>query len=330
MTKRDDKLLVFEKLCLALSQQEPYRVPTVGTPRRGAVAAILRWHCPHEVSESHKPRSIKEFFEQDWIKEGGQAEILFMQRATRKGDRWSGHVAFPGGKDEPGESDEDTVCREVLEEIGIDLKSEDYLRVGQLDEREISSIKDNKLLMILVPFVYLQLIPNSPAFQLQTSEVASVRWVPLDFFLSSQPVPYQPITEPLSLVRQINSTFIRSCLDLMFGTITFASIDLPPTTDPHLFRLWGLTMGMTKDIVKLVDTQHSFFYRLTTRNPTFSRLDIGLLTFLVTWFRVHCSQQTSTQNDWDNLYWKSIRMAVVLAIVFRASVLLGLLKLFIF
>jgi 8-oxo-dGTP pyrophosphatase MutT (NUDIX family) len=44
------------------------------------------------------------------------------------------------------------VCREVLEEIGIDLKSEDYLRVGQLDEREISSIKDNKLLMILVPF----------------------------------------------------------------------------------------------------------------------------------------------------------------------------------
>lgn len=44
------------------------------------------------------------------------------------------------------------MCREVLEEIGIDLKSEDYLRVGQLDEREISSIKDNKLLMILVPF----------------------------------------------------------------------------------------------------------------------------------------------------------------------------------
>lgn len=106
MTKRDDKLLgkwffmfgnmssndiccwiVFKKLCLALSQQEPYRVPTVGTPRRGAVAAILRWHGPHEVSEGHKPRSVKEFFEQDWLKEGGQAEILFMQRATRKGDR---------------------------------------------------------------------------------------------------------------------------------------------------------------------------------------------------------------------------------------------------
>lgn len=44
------------------------------------------------------------------------------------------------------------MCREVLEEIGIDLKSEDYLQLGQLDEREIASIKDNRLLMILVPF----------------------------------------------------------------------------------------------------------------------------------------------------------------------------------
>lgn len=41
--------------------------------------------------------------------------------------------------------------REVLEEIGIDL-NEGFLKVGQLDEREITSIKDNKLLMMLCPF----------------------------------------------------------------------------------------------------------------------------------------------------------------------------------
>jgi hypothetical protein len=40
----------------------------------------------------------------------------------------------------------------VREEIGIDLNNGDYLLVGQLDEREISSIRDNKLLMILVPY----------------------------------------------------------------------------------------------------------------------------------------------------------------------------------
>lgn len=56
-----------------------------------------------------------------------------------------------GGKNEPGETDEDTVKREVLEEIGIDL-NQGYLKIGQLDEREITSVKDNKLLMMLAPF----------------------------------------------------------------------------------------------------------------------------------------------------------------------------------
>lgn len=65
--------------------------------------------------------------------------------------RWSGHVSFVGGKNEPGETDEDTVKREVFEEIGIDL-NDGYIKVGRLDEREITSIKDNKLLMMLSPF----------------------------------------------------------------------------------------------------------------------------------------------------------------------------------
>lgn len=67
-------------------------------------------------------------------------------------NRWSGHVSFVGGKNEPGETDEETVKREVLEEIGIDLNSDDYIQLGKLNEREITSVKDNKLLMILIPF----------------------------------------------------------------------------------------------------------------------------------------------------------------------------------
>lgn len=45
-----------------------------------------------------------------------------------------------------------------MEEIGIDLNTSDYIPVGKLDEREISSIKDNKLLMILIPFGKLYII----------------------------------------------------------------------------------------------------------------------------------------------------------------------------
>ncbi|KAI8363925.1 hypothetical protein BD560DRAFT_455462 [Blakeslea trispora] len=147
------------------------------TLRRGAVAAILRWHCPSHVISNENIKTIDDFLEQPWVNQGdGHAEILFMQRTAHPGDRWSGHVAFVGGKNEPGETDQETVEREVREEIGIDLSDHSkYLLVGKLDEREIMSLKDNALVMILVPFVYLQIVPDSPPFQLQESEVAAVQ-----------------------------------------------------------------------------------------------------------------------------------------------------------
>src|SRR6476646_9126644 len=54
----------------------------------------------------------------------GRAEILFIKRAERESDPWSGHMAFPGGRREP--SDETllhTARRETLEEVGLDLAS---------------------------------------------------------------------------------------------------------------------------------------------------------------------------------------------------------------
>ncbi|KAI7905408.1 uncharacterized protein BX663DRAFT_429353, partial [Cokeromyces recurvatus] len=170
----------FKNLCINVNDYQHHHIPSPPyQKRRAAVAAILRWHCSHN-KERMKNRvdsikTVKEFFEQSWVKEDkeGYAELLFMQRTSRVGDRWSGHVSFVGGKNEIGETDEETVKREVIEEIGIDL-NKNYIKVGQLDEREIVSIKDNKLLMILCPFVYLQIVPESPPFKLQLSEVAAV------------------------------------------------------------------------------------------------------------------------------------------------------------
>ncbi|MDD2367254.1 MAG: CoA pyrophosphatase [Desulfuromonadaceae bacterium] len=54
-------------------------------------------------------------------------EILFIERAPHKEDPWSGHIAFPGGKLEKGETEYDAACRESFEEIGVDLKEAAYL-----------------------------------------------------------------------------------------------------------------------------------------------------------------------------------------------------------
>jgi 8-oxo-dGTP pyrophosphatase MutT (NUDIX family) len=44
------------------------------------------------------------------------------------------------------------VVRETWEEVGLDLNAEDFIPVGRLDDREITSAQDGKLIMMLSPF----------------------------------------------------------------------------------------------------------------------------------------------------------------------------------
>ena len=65
--------------------------------------------------------------------EGGGLEVLFIHRAERAGDTWSGQIAFPGGRRDPGDADLlATAIRETREEIGVDLAAAEQL--GVLDD----------------------------------------------------------------------------------------------------------------------------------------------------------------------------------------------------
>lgn len=65
--------------------------------------------------------------------DGGGLEALFIHRAVRVGDTWSGQIAFPGGRRDPTDPDLlTTAIRETLEEIGVDLSSAEHL--GTLDD----------------------------------------------------------------------------------------------------------------------------------------------------------------------------------------------------
>ena len=80
-------------------------------------------------------------------------QIMFIRRTSRPSDRYSSHIAFPGGRSEPSDtSSHYTALRETWEEIGVDLAEKEYGFVGRLDDREITTSLGKRLLMILSPF----------------------------------------------------------------------------------------------------------------------------------------------------------------------------------
>ncbi|KAF9435201.1 hypothetical protein BGZ76_006719 [Entomortierella beljakovae] len=179
------------------------------------------------IQAIENPESLDDFFAQDWVKTG-VPEVLFIERATRKTDRWSGHVALPGGKREEGdEDDQETAARETLEEIGLDLSDLAQFRcLGALDDRELWTSFGRVFLMVLSPFVYIQLLPSTPPLKPQPDEVASVHWQPLSLFLDRLEKPlWTPMTINLSskLTPRLSRTFLRG----LFGTMSLHSVEMP-------------------------------------------------------------------------------------------------------
>jgi 8-oxo-dGTP pyrophosphatase MutT (NUDIX family) len=100
------------------------------------------------------------------------AELLLIERATRVGDPWSGHMALPGGHREATDADlAATAERETLEEVGLDLQAGGE-RLGRLSD--CTPIRGGPV--AVRPFVYL--LPARPKLLL-SAEVRQALWVPV-------------------------------------------------------------------------------------------------------------------------------------------------------
>jgi 8-oxo-dGTP pyrophosphatase MutT (NUDIX family) len=97
---------------------------------------------------------------------------LLIERATRAGDPWSGHMALPGGHSEATDASlSATAERETLEEVGLDLRHEAEA-VGRLSD----TAPFRGVPVAVRPFVYL--LQQAPTLSL-SSEVSQALWVPL-------------------------------------------------------------------------------------------------------------------------------------------------------
>lgn len=107
-------------------------------------------------------------------------EILLIRRATRDGDPWSGHIAFPGGRRNPDDADAvATALRETHEEVGIDVAAHGEV-IGHLDELRAVA-RHRPLDLVISPVVCALLQPVE--LRLDPREVESAVWVPLSFLV---------------------------------------------------------------------------------------------------------------------------------------------------
>jgi 8-oxo-dGTP pyrophosphatase MutT (NUDIX family) len=163
--------LTLEHIAAALAAHRPRAISRLAAPRRAAVAALLR--------------------------EGERGpEVLLMLRAIHSGDRWSGQVSFPGGREEEHDPDlRATAIRETAEEVGVDLARTAEV-IGRLDAVRARNRAGITRLSVW-PFVFAASEPVEPS---TSDEAASVFWLPLQLAASGElDAVYDYKAGPLSL-----------------------------------------------------------------------------------------------------------------------------------
>lgn len=114
--------------------------------------------------------------------QNGQIDVLFIRRARDANDPWSGHMAFPGGRHDPGDADLfQTAVRETFEEVGLDLpRHADAL--GALDDLPATA-RGRPIGLVISPYVWAL---RGPAPLVPNHEVAEVFWSPVEPLLRGE------------------------------------------------------------------------------------------------------------------------------------------------
>jgi len=114
--------------------------------------------------------------------------LCLIRRAEHEPDRWSGHVALPGGRVDPVDlNSREAAIRETREEVGLRLEGSPYL--GSLGAQRINrnGIPGDSTLCAHVFHLGEALEPFTPNY-----EVAEAFWVPLRHLLDPRNAGYRP------------------------------------------------------------------------------------------------------------------------------------------
>ena len=146
----------------------------------------------------------------------GTPEVLYIKRAEFEGDRWSGHVAFPGGKREKTDASlEATAMRETLEELALIVPPESFVT-------RMPDLYGNVSRLQIAHFVFA--LDQPDVLMTPNAEVEDAIWVPLRTLVDAE--------------------FTTTRADDRPGSKTPGAI--LPATRLGKYTLWGMTHRLTR------------------------------------------------------------------------------------
>ncbi|MYD25279.1 MAG: CoA pyrophosphatase [Gemmatimonadetes bacterium] len=152
---------------------------------------------------------------------GKGLELLYLLRARRGGDPWSGHISFPGGKiDASDASPRETAIRETREETRLDLTRAEYL--CRLDDQATHLSKVH-----VAAFVYF--IQRGTMLSLN-HEIQRAYWVPLTDLMDE-------------------NRYVTTVVSGDWGERVVPAINLLGAEGPVL---WGLTYRFTAQVLDCI------------------------------------------------------------------------------
>ena len=144
---------------------------------------------PKQVHHSGGPMQLsttelEEYFQSqpDFNPDDVEVQIFYIKRGDSLEDRFAGHIAFPGGKQDSGETLLDAAVRETYEEVGFDLADPTkFTLIGQYPYTVPFFYMEKRRRMLVTPFVFVQLTFEDIKTIYQEREVQSSIWTSIEF-----------------------------------------------------------------------------------------------------------------------------------------------------